>query len=73
MPGKIRPGFHNSTTIPIRPIESIRAMMLGSIKRSSMRFQADISIRSTVVSGGVSMVRPFGFVVIPSSWRKRSA
>ena len=72
MPGKIRPGFHSSTTIPISPIESIRAMMFGSIKRSSMRFQADISIRSIVVSGGVSSVRPFGFVVIPSSWRKRS-
>ena len=37
-----------------------------------MRFQPDISIRSIVVSGGVAIVRPFGSVVVPSIWRKRS-
>ena len=46
-------------------------MMLGSIKRSR-RFQADISTRSTATGAGVEMVRFFGFVVIPSIWRKRS-
>ena len=31
VPGKIRPGFQSSTTIPISPTESISAMMFGSI------------------------------------------
>ena len=47
-------------------------MMFGSISRSRSRFQADISIRSMLVSAGIETVSPFGFVVMPSIWRKRS-
>ena len=68
----MRPGFQSSTTIPISPIESISAMMFGSIRRSSSRFQAESPTRSICVSGGVEIVSPFGSVFIPSIWRKRS-
>ena len=52
--------------MPIRPIESISAMMFGSISKSRRRFQADIWVRSIVVPGGVEIVSPFGSVVMPS-------
>jgi hypothetical protein len=47
-------------------------MMFGSIRMSRIRFQVDISIRSTSVPGGVVIVKPFGSGVVPSIWRKRS-
>ncbi len=70
VPGKTSPGFQSSTTMPMRPIESMSATTLGSIRRSRMRFHVDISVRSTVVPGGVEIFSPLATVVVPSIWRK---
>ena len=66
VPGKIMPGFHSSTTIPIRPIDTITKITLGSISRSRICCQR-LSSASVTSAFAVSSTRPFGLVVRPSA------
>ena len=53
VPGKIRPGLRISIVIPSTPSDIRRTMMFGSMSVSRIRFQSDISTRSTLRAGGV--------------------
>ena len=65
VPGKIRPGLRISIVIPSTPSDISRTMMLGSISVSRIRFQSDISTRSTLAPA-VFRTRSFGSVCMPS-------
>ena len=65
VPGKTRPGFQSSTTIPIRPIESISVIRFGSTRKSRARCQKLIST-SSIWAPAVSRTNPFGTVFVPS-------
>ena len=65
-PGRSRPGFQSSTTIPISPIESMSAMMFGSISEVEEPLPEATSRRRRSRRPAVSSDEPFGTVFVPS-------
>ena len=65
VPGKMRPGFQSSTMIPSVPSDMKRTIRFGSISRSRIFCQPDMS---TFVISAPAVLRtiPFGTVLRPS-------